>query len=152
MQTGTASRLRPYSVESSSPILGTMDLFNKTLKVIIAGGRDFKDYELLEKVCDEHLQKYIDFGYNIKIISGLARGADSLGVNYAKSKEYKVHKFPANWDLYGKSAGFIRNEDMARFSDALIAFWDGKSKGTKNMINLAKEYKLNTIHIEHYDS
>jgi hypothetical protein len=78
----------------------------------------------------------------IVIISGAARGADRLGEKYAKERGYKVIRVPADWNRYGKSAGYIRNKEMAESSDALVAFWDGKSKGTKNMIDLAKEYGL----------
>jgi len=108
------------------------------MKVIIAGGRDFNDYDLLRKQCDHLLQNQVV----VEIVSGTAKGADQLGERYAKEKEYKITRFPANWDEYGKSAGYIRNEEMAKYADALIAFWDGKSKGTEHMINLAKQYNL----------
>lgn len=108
------------------------------MKIIIAGGRDFKDYNKLCRSCDYMLQ-YIK---NIEIVSGCANGADKLGEKYANEKGFTLHKFPANWDKYGKSAGYIRNEEMAKFSDVLISFWDGKSKGTEHMINLAKKYNL----------
>lgn len=108
-------------------------------KVIIAGGRDFNDYTLLKRKCDKLLQYHKD----IQIISGKARGADTLGEKYAKDKCLPTILFPANWDKYGKSAGYIRNSEMADYSDALIAFWDGKSKGTQHMIDLARTKGLN---------
>jgi len=108
------------------------------MKIIIAGGRDFTDYDKLSSYCDHLLQNQID----VEIVSGVARGADMLGERYARERRYKIKQFPANWDI-GKAAGFIRNEEMARYADALIAFWDGKSKGTGHMINLAKKYNLN---------
>lgn len=104
-------------------------------KVIIAGGRDFNNYELLKEKVDFLLQNKGE----IEIVSGAARGADKLGERYAKEKGYPINSHPANWDLYGKSAGYIRNKEMAKYANALIAFWDGKSKGTNHMINLAKE-------------
>ena len=104
------------------------------LKVIIAGGRDFNDYELLKSKCDYYLQNQDE----ITIISGHARGADSLGEQYANEKGYNVEIYPADWDKYGKSAGYKRNAEMADVASAAICFWDGKSKGTKHMINLAK--------------
>jgi hypothetical protein len=107
------------------------------MKVIIAGSRDFDDYELLCKYCDHILQNQTD----IEIVSGTAKGADQLGERYAKEKEYKITRFPADWSL-GKSAGYIRNEEMAKYADALIAFWNGMSKGSKHMINLANKYNL----------
>lgn len=78
----------------------------------------------------------------IEIVSGTANGADKLGEKYANEKGYLLKKFPADWDKYGKSAGFKRNVEMSNYADALIAFWDGKSKGTKHMIDLAKRYEL----------
>lgn len=108
------------------------------MKVIIAGGRTFNDYNLLCKVCDKTLILQPD----IEIVSGTANGADKLGEMYAKEKGYLIKQFHADWDKHGKSAGYKRNEEMAKYGDALIAFWDGKSKGTKHMIDLANEYNL----------
>ena len=108
------------------------------MKVIIAGSRDFDDYEVLRNYCDHVLQNQTD----IEIVSGTARGADQLGERYAKERGYSVKQFPADWDKHGRSAGYIRNEEMAKYGDALIAFWNGMSKGTEHMINLAKQYKL----------
>ena len=107
-------------------------------KVIIAGGRDFNNFSLLKGKCDKILvnQK------NIVIVSGTANGADKLGERYAAEKGYRIKRFPADWNKYGKSAGYIRNKQMAEYAYALIAFWDKKSKGTKHMIDLAKKYKL----------
>lgn len=108
------------------------------MRVIIAGGRAFKDYKRLCSVCDYMLQNQKD----IEIVSGTAMGADKLGEQYAQEHGYKITRFPAEWDRYGKSAGFKRNEEMAKYSDALIAFWDGSSKGTEHMINLAEKHGL----------
>ena len=108
------------------------------MKIIIAGSRNFNNYEELCKICDYLLKNK----KNIEIISGTAKGADMLGEKYATDKGYKIKQFPANWDKYKKAAGYIRNKEMAEYADVLIAFWDGKSKGTEHMINLAKENKL----------
>jgi len=72
------------------------------------------------------------------VISGRARGADTLGEEWAKANNVPREVYPANWDLYGKSAGFIRNKQMAEVAEALIALWDGSSKGTSHMINIAR--------------
>lgn len=104
-------------------------------RVIIAGTRTFDDYELLKKTMDHLLQNIDD---EIIVICGEARGADTLGKKYAKERGYKVRSFPANWELYGKKAGMIRNRRMAMAADALVAFHDGVSPGTKNMIEEAK--------------
>jgi len=87
------------------------------MKVIIAGGRTFDNYELLKDSCDKILSRQT----NIEIVSGTAGGADKLGERYANEKGYVLHQFPANWDKHGKSAGYIRNELMAKFADGLIA-------------------------------
>ena len=108
------------------------------MKVIIAGGRCFEDYNNLRQFCDGILQNQ----HNIIIVSGGARGADLLGENYAKERNYKLVRFPAAWSTYGKSAGVLRNAEMAKYADSLIAFWDGKSKGTSSMINLAEKEGL----------
>ena len=115
---------------------------NKTLKVIIAGSRTFSNFKDLVKYCNKILYKKYKEGYIIEIVSGGARGADKLGEDYAKLNNFKYTVFEANWDMYDKKAGYLRNEEMASYSDALIAFWDGKSKGTKHMISLAREYDM----------
>jgi hypothetical protein len=108
------------------------------MKVIIAGKRDFNDYEAVKQTADFLLSNQTE----VEIVSGGAKGADALGEQYAKEKGYKLTPFPADWNKHGKKAGPIRNEQMAKYADALIAFWDGESKGTKNMIDLAKQYNL----------
>ena len=108
------------------------------MKVIIAGGRNFNDYEKVYKECGSTLREQT----YIEIVSGTARGADKLGERFAKENNYSLSSFPADWNKYGKSAGYKRNAQMADYADALIAFWDGKSKGTKHMIDLAKSANL----------
>lgn len=110
------------------------------MKVIIAGGRTFKDFDLLCKKVDKILSRQDE----IEIVSGTARGADKLGERYAELRGYEVKRFPADWGNHGKAAGYIRNEEMAQYADALIAFWDGKSRGTQHMIRTAEEQGLKT--------
>lgn len=116
-----------------------------TYKVIIAGSRNFNDYEKLKFYCDFYLKDLVN-GSNIElvIVSGHARGADSLGEKYALENNYKCEVPPADWNLHDKAAGYIRNEEMAKVSNALIAFLDHNSenKGTFHMINLAMKYNL----------
>lgn len=113
------------------------------LRIIIAGGRDFADYELVKSTLDKYLK---DIKGEAVIISGTSRGADRLGERYARENNLMVKRFPADWDLYGKSAGPIRNSQMAKYAaeghGILFAFWDGNSRGTKSMIELAKKYGL----------
>lgn len=110
-------------------------------KVIIAGGRAFNDYLLLKCKCDVILKQLEG---EITIIQGGANGADSLGKKYAKDRGYKCQQYNADWDTHGKCAGYIRNKEMAEVGTHLIAFWDGKSPGTKMMIQLASEYNIPT--------
>jgi len=79
---------------------------------------------------------------DIEIVSGRARGIDILGERYAKENNLKLKLFPADWDQYGKRAGYLRNKQMAEYADALILIWDGKSRGSQMMLELAKQYKL----------
>lgn len=116
-------------------------------RVIIAGGRDFEDYGLLKQFADSMLRKKLN--RSIEIVCGEARGADSLGKQYANERGYAVKSFPAQWNTLGKRAGMIRNQLMADYADACIAFWDGKSHGTKNMIDLCKQKNI-PIRIKKY--
>lgn len=101
------------------------------MKVIIAGGRDFDDYP---KLCATMFRIPTSEMEVTEIVCGKAPGADTLGERYAKAMKIPVKEFPAEWDIHGKSAGPIRNSQMAEYADALVAFWDGKSHGTKDMI------------------
>jgi glycerophosphoryl diester phosphodiesterase len=111
------------------------------IKVIIVGGRNFDDYLKLCQVCDEFLKDQ----NKVEIVSGAYKGADLLGEKYAAERNYPIKQFPADWRRYGKSAGHKRNAEMAAYADALITFWDGKSKGTKHMIDLATQAGLKVI-------
>lgn len=81
-------------------------------------------------------------GTEVEIVSGTAKGADQLGERFAKEHNYQIKQFPADWNTYGKKAGYIRNKQMAEYADALVAFWNGESKGTKSMIELAEKNLL----------
>lgn len=107
-------------------------------RVIVAGGRDFNDYELLKQKLDTYLSNLKD----VEIVSGGCQGADDLGERYAIENRIDLVMFPADWIKYGKAAGPIRNKEMAEYANYLIAFWNGKSKGTANMIKLAQDNNL----------
>lgn len=118
--------------------------------IIIAGSRDFTDYKVVKSSLKKFLISKQTFD-KPTIICGMARGADMQGYRLAKEFKLPLKEFPANWDSYGKRAGYIRNEQMAKYAQengngVLFAFWDGKSKGTKWMIELAKRYNLE-VHI-----
>lgn len=100
------------------------------MKTIIAGCRGFNDYKLLKEKVDYYRKDHVI----TEVVSGTARGADYLGEEYANENGIPIKSFPADWDNYGKAAGPIRNRQMAEYADVLIAVWDGKSKGTNNMI------------------
>lgn len=114
------------------------------MKLIIAGGRDFTHFKGALKRFDHFFGKGVQ-----EIVSGGARGADKVGEYIAYERNILVTKFPADWDTHGKSAGYIRNSEMADYADALLAFWDGKSKGTKHMIDLATKSGLE-VHVVRY--
>ena len=99
-------------------------------KVVVAGGREFNNYQLLEEKLDHLLQNKLP---HVQIVSGHATGADTLGEAYAKQRGLSVVTFPADWKTHGKAAGPIRNRQMAHYADAVVVFWNGKSKGTQNM-------------------
>lgn len=123
------------------------------IRVIVAGSRDFNDFSLVEKSLMSYFKENQLHRADIEIISGTARGADRLGEIFANKYGLKLTKFPADWDYYGKSAGYVRNEQMAKYASkengVLFAFWNGTSKGTKHMIDLANKYnlKIRTIYI-----
>ena len=110
----------------------------KVQKVIIAGSRSFNNYALLSSRVSGILANI----ENPIIVSGTAAGADRLGERYAAEHGLQLLQFPANWEAHGKAAGFIRNQEMAENADALILFWDGKSRGSKNMLMHAKRQGL----------
>lgn len=125
------------------------------LRIVIAGSRDFNDYELLKReVLNIVKHDNIPKDY-VKVISGGARGADTLGERFAKEFGLEIKRFIPDWDGLGKRAGYVRNAEMAKYSvedyndGMLIAFWDGKSKGTKHMIDLANKHGLE-VHVVNY--
>jgi hypothetical protein len=117
------------------------------MKLILAGGRDYEDYSEFKRrvISIIELNKW----ENIEVVSGCADGTDKMGERLAGQCIWPIAKFPADWKTYGKSAGPMRNREMANHADALIAFWDGKSKGTKNMIEEANRRNL-IVHVLNY--
>jgi hypothetical protein len=111
--------------------------------MLVAGSRGFNNYPLLKEKLDYLLQYQRD--KEIHIVSGGAKGADTLAEWYAKERSYQMHVFPAEWDKFGKSAGYIRNKQMhqfiAQFSNrGCVCFWDEVSKGTQHNFELCKTY------------
>lgn len=133
-------------------------------KVIIAGGRNFDRYDTLKRVMRSQ------FSEPIIVVSGCANGADRLGERYAKECGLELELHPAKWDdisvqpchikynsrgPYNALAGHNRNREMLQSvldnpdGGCLVAFWDGQSTGTRNMINIAREAGL-TVHVIRY--
>lgn len=106
-------------------------------RVVIAGCRDYNDYYSAKAFLDKELAE-IKKDNEIIILSGACQGADLLGERYAYENNYEVERFPAQWDLFGKNAGPIRNRLMANKADLVICFWDGVSRGTGGMIEYAE--------------
>lgn len=111
------------------------------IRIIVAGSREFDNYEMLNEVLEGYINNMNK--ENITIVSGRANGADRLGEVFAENHNLKLELFPADWQKYGNEAGFIRNGWMADFATedgshgVLFAFWNGVSNGTKDMINKA---------------
>ena len=103
------------------------------MKVIIAGSRELTSMALIE-------QAILDSGFDVtEVVCGDARGVDSLGAAWAEAREIPVTYFPADWrSIMKKASGFVRNGKMADYADALVAVWDGKSRGTQHMLAVAK--------------
>jgi hypothetical protein len=104
------------------------------MRTVIAGGRNFTDYDLLTRECDK-----LDISV---VISGKATGADQLGILYAHKNQYPVILCPAPWNHFGKRAGYIRNQIMADIAEQVIIFWNGKSPGTKMMKEISEKKGL----------
>lgn len=106
-------------------------------RIIVAGCRDFCDYTVAKEYIDGCLSELGDSTFIF--VSGACRGADMLGERYAKEHGFEIERYPAQWDLLGKSAGPVRNRKMAEVSDLVICFWDGVSRGTRSMIEYAEK-------------
>jgi|WetSurSiteA1Bulk_404760.scaffolds.fasta_scaffold130028_2 hypothetical protein len=109
------------------------------MKIAVVGSRSFKDYDYLVKKLDEVIFGFEEFGdiHEFEIVSGGAKGADRMAEWYAEFREYPIKIFLPDWDKYGKSAGYKRNQRIVDSSDVVAAFWDGESRGTKHSIDLA---------------
>ena len=118
------------------------------LKVIIAGGRDFTNRNQAATEIYNLVEAH-NLPDTFTVISGGARGADKVGEYLAELWDLPLEIYPANWDKHSKSAGYIRNKQMGDIADVLVAFWDGKSKGTMHMINTMKQ-QHKPVFVFHY--
>lgn len=101
----------------------------------------FTNYQELKDALDK-VAKYVKIDL---IISGRAKGADMLAERYATENQIPTLIFPPDWEKYGRSAGVIRNKDIIKNCDMVIAFWDGQSTGTAHSLQLAKKYKKKSL-------
>lgn len=109
------------------------------LRTIVAGSRGVTSLSVVTAACD-------NCGWLIgEVVSGAARGVDKLGEQWAHLRGVPVRQFPADWNGKGKAAGRLRNSEMARYADALVAVWDGSSPGTRHMIDEALRYGLRRV-------
>ena len=109
------------------------------MRTKLAGSRSILNYRPIDRILN-------DIGYQITtVISGTSIGVDRIGERWAEMNGIPVERYPADWEKYGRSAGHIRNDLMASRADMLIAFWDGRSKGTKSMIDIAMKRGLKTL-------
>ncbi len=109
------------------------------MKIAVIGSRGFDDYQLLSSVLENY---HID-----AIVSGGAKGADSLAARYAIENNIKLVEFLPDWSI-GLSAGFLRNQHIIDSSDMIIAFWDGVSGGTHDSIKKARKQKKNVVIVD----
>lgn len=111
------------------------------MKLAIIGSRDYDNYNEFTKIISKMMLKY-----NVtEFVSGGARGADAYAELYAKAHNIPIKVFPADWEKFGKSAGFIRNHEIWKYADFGIAFWDGKSSGTKHSFEIVEKKRKNLL-------
>jgi len=109
-------------------------------RVIVAGSREFTDYAFVKQKLDELLRNKFPY---VEIVNGLAAGPDTLGGQWATERKVEQKQFPADWKAEPRRAGILRNMQMGDYAHALIAFWNGTSRGTKHMIEYAQSKGLN---------
>jgi hypothetical protein len=106
------------------------------MRVIIAGSRTIGNYRLVEDAVKE-------CGWPItEVVCGKAKGVDTLGESWGFNHQVNIRYFPADWNKFGRKAGFLRNMEMAEYGEALILIWDGESKGSKMMLDIARKKGL----------
>lgn len=111
-------------------------------RIVVAGCRDFENYDIAREVILQCIKQFATDD-ELVFVSGGCKGADTLGERFALEFGYKIECYSAEWEKYGRSAGPMRNKKMAEISDFVICFWDGKSRGTKSMIEYSKKYNKN---------
>jgi predicted phosphodiesterase len=119
------------------------------MKILCCGSRTWSNKKIINKILSNWESHWdinydIPINHNVIIIHGNAEGADKLSAEVAKELGYTIESYPADWNTYGKAAGPIRNQLMIEQKpDLVIAFWDGISRGTADMLNKATKAKVN---------
>ena len=111
---------------------------SNSFNLLIAGGRDFLNYDLLARRCAAYIAENCGV-QEPTILSGCASGADLLGEQFAREYSLECRYFPAQWEKYGRAAGPMRNRQMAQVADGAVVFWDGQSRGTRSMIGYLRQ-------------
>ena len=114
------------------------------MRTVIAGSRTATQADV-----DEALELCPWADQVTVVISGSAQGADRAGERWAEKHDIPVESHPADWDLHGRSAGYVRNQEMINVADAVVAVWDGESRGTAHTIGLAEKADL-YLHVHHF--
>ena len=129
---------------------------DERIRMIVAGGRTFSDYEALANSIEAYLRDSNITYDKLEIVSGGCTGVDLLGERFANERGITVTRFPAEWKKYGRSAGIIRNQEMINYAadgtsrGILLAFWDGKSRGTGYTVKQSKKVGIE-VKIFFYD-
>ena len=118
------------------------------MNVIVAGGRDFTDSNKMLNVIMDMIDRN-ELPSEPTLICGMAQGADITAYFLFKGANCDVIEMPADWNTYGKSAGYRRNVEMSKLADKAICFWDGKSRGTKHMVDIMKAANK-PVHVINY--
>ena len=118
------------------------------MRLIVAGSREIHNVDLIET----HMLAFEDRYGLFDLICGMARGVDMAAHDIAESYRIPIHEYPAEWDKYGRGAGYRRNVEMAQAADALLLVWDGESRGSKHMLDVAIQRRMPTIVIHIVDT
>lgn len=111
------------------------------LKVAVVGSRSFQNSSFLSSVLDQLREQVGDF----TLVSGGARGADTLAATWALQRDLLITEHLPDWSKHGRRAGIIRNRDVVDDADLLLAFWDGDSPGTAHVIEYAREVHVSLV-------
>lgn len=110
------------------------------IRVVVAGSRTYNNYREFSMILTDYLNTLKDISDDVVLISGKAsRGPDEMVIRYAEENGYECLLFPAQWNELGRSAGYLRNQEMANVCTHALIFWDGMSKGTKHMIDICRK-------------